>query len=168
MKSLPIVAALILALACLGTIHSNASAFGLSGIGARVGEVDPEGAGSAFAVGGHLEFEQGGTRLHVQPGVMYWSKDGVRDINPNFDLMYHFAPAGHVSPYVGAGPGLHFYSVDLPLGGSASNTDFGMNLFGGVLVPTGSMRLFGEARYVATEDSQFSITGGVTLPFGHP
>ena len=65
MKSLPIVAALILALACLGTIHSNAAAYGLSGIGARVGEVNPEGSGNAFEVGGHLEFEQSGSRLHL-------------------------------------------------------------------------------------------------------
>lgn len=167
MKSLPIMAAFLIALAALHVAPSTAGAFGLSGIGARVGEVDPEGSGSALAVGGHLEFEQSGTQLHLQPGVMFWSSDGVRDINPNFDLMYHFASPGRVSPYVGAGAGLHFYSVDLPLGGSDSSSDFGMNLFGGVLVPMSSARLFGEARYVATDNSQFGITGGVTLPFGH-
>src|SRR5712675_1428201 len=102
MKSLPIVAALALALAVLSFAPSSAGAFGLSGIGARVGQVDPEGAGGAF--------EEGGTRLHLQPGVMFWSSDGVHDVNPNFDLMYHFARAGEVSPYLGAGAGLHFYS----------------------------------------------------------
>jgi hypothetical protein len=166
LKSLPIAAALALALTVLSVAPSSVGAFGLSGIGARVGQVDPEGAGGAFAVGGHLEFEEGGTRLHLQPGVMFWSSDGVHDVNPNFDLMYHFAPAGRVSPYLGAGAGLHFYSVDLPVG-SDTNTDLGANLFGGVLVPMSSVNLFGEARYVASDRSQFAVTGGVTLPFGH-
>jgi len=165
MKSLPIVALLVLALACLYA-PSTASAYGLSAIGARIGSVDPDGAGSALEIGGHLEFEQSGSRLHMQPGVMYWSSDNVSDVNPNFDLMYHFASAGRVSPYVGGGAGLHFYNVDTPFG-SSGNTDLGANMFGGVLVPMSDVRLFGEARFVASDRSQFGITGGVTMPFGN-
>ena len=167
MKSLSMVAVLVLAsLSLLAPIP--ASAFGLSGIGGRVGDVNPEGpGGNAFMVGGHLEFEQSGSRLHLQPGMMFWSKDNVQDVNPNFDLMYHFAPANKISPYVGAGAGLHVYSIDLPVGND-NHTDLGANLFGGVLIPASSLRLFGEARYVATDLSQFMIQGGVTLPFHHP
>ncbi|SRR6266446_3221381 len=166
MKSLPVLAALLFALMVLVLAPTSAGAFGLSGIGARIGEVDPEGADGAFTIGGHLELEQSGTRLHLQPGVMYWSSRDVHDFNPNFDLMYHFAPGGRVSPYVGGGVGAHFYSIDLP-GPNDTHSDLGANFFGGVLVPSGSLRLFGEARYVATDMSQFMITGGVTMPFGH-
>ncbi len=167
MKSLPVLAALVCMFVGFNPAPTSAGAFGLSGIGARVGNVDPEAAGDAMAVGGHLEFEQSGTRLHLQPGVMFWSSEEVRDFNPNFDLLYHFAPAGRVSPYLGAGAGAHFYSIDVP-GPNDTHSDLGGNLFGGVLVPASSLRLFGEARYVATDRSQFMITGGVTLPFGHP
>lgn len=166
MKSLSIAAALMLAL--LGsTFAPPAGAFDLSGVGARVGNVSPDGAGDTFMAGGNLELEQSGTRVHLEPGLMVWSSDGIRDINPNFDVMYHFSPAGETSPYVGAGLGMHFYSIDLP-GPNDSSSDLGANLFGGVLVPVNSLRLFGEARYVATDRSQFMISGGVTLPIGHP
>src|SRR5258706_10146399 len=107
MKSLPIVALLVLALACLYA-PSTASAYGLSAIGARIGSVDPDGAGSALEIGGHLEFEQSGSRLHLQPGVMYWSSDNVSDVNPNFDLMYHFPSARPVRPYFSGWAGVSF------------------------------------------------------------
>ncbi len=92
----------------------------------------------------------------------------MQDVNPNFDLMYHFNRAGKVTPYVGGGAGMHFYSVDLPGGVNNNHSDLGANMFGGVLIPASSLRLFGEARYVASDISQFMITGGVTVPFGHP
>ncbi|HYQ96034.1 MAG TPA: hypothetical protein VER38_03400 [Candidatus Eisenbacteria bacterium] len=166
MKSLTVMGALTLALAALVFVPSSAGAFALSGIGGRMGGVDPDGAAGAVTVGGHLEFEESGSRVHLQPGVMFWSTNGLSDVNPNFDLMYHFAPAGRVGPYVGAGAGMHFYSFDVP-GPSNSNTDLGANLFGGVLIPSSSLRLFVEGRLVATDRSQAMITGGVTLPFHH-
>jgi len=167
MKSLSITAALMLSFVVFVLAPSPARAFGLSGVGARVGNVDPQGAGDTFMAGGNLELEESGTRLHLEPGLMVWSSDGIRDINPNFDLMYHFAPAGQTSPFVGAGLGMHFYSIDVP-GPNDSSSDLGANLFGGVLVPMNSLSLFGEARFVATDRSQFMISGGVTLPVGHP
>jgi len=50
----------------------------------------------------------------MQPGFIYWASDGLSDVNPNFDLYYHFAPAGRVSPYLGGGAGLHFYGTMAP------------------------------------------------------
>ncbi len=166
MKSIRIMAALMLVIAAVFLVPAHAGAFGLSGIGARVGSVDPEGADGAFAVGGHMEFEESGTRLHLQPGVTFWSTGGMSDVNPNFDVMYHFAPASKVGPYLGAGAGMHFYSFDVA-GPNDSDTDLGANLFGGVMFPSGSLRMFLEGRYVASDRSQTMITGGVTLPFHH-
>src|SRR5262245_10159410 len=120
MKSLSMAVVLVLASMSLLLAPIPAGAFGLSGIGGRIGGVDPEGPGNALLVGGHLEFEQSGTRLHLQPGVMFWSRDNLSDVNPNFDVMYHFSPLNKVSPYVGGGAGFHFYNVDLP-GGANDN-----------------------------------------------
>jgi len=62
--------------------------------------------------------------------------------------------------------GLHFYSLDLP-GPNETNTDIGLNLFGGLLIPASTLRLFVEGRYVATDRSQAMIAGGATFPLGH-
>lgn len=166
MKSVAVTASLAFALLTFALAPPCAAAYGLSAVGLRAGGVDPEGADGAFTVGGHLEFEESGTRLHLQPGVLLWSSRGLSDVNPNFDLMYHFQRAGSVSPYVGAGMGLHFYSIDLP-GTNDTHTDIGANLFGGVLVPASSLRMFFEGRYVATDRSQTMLTGGVMIPVGH-
>jgi len=143
-----------------------AHSFGLSGAGARLGTTDPEGADASLAGGGHLEFEEAGSRLHIMPGVLFWSNDGLTDVNPNLDLYYHFAPAGRVSPYVGAGAAVHMYSADGP---GDPGTDLGLNLFGGALFPLGSSstRLFAELRHSATDLSQTSIFGGLTFPISH-
>ena len=166
MKSSAVAASLALAFLAFALVPSSATAFDLSAIGVRAGEMDPEGAGGAFTVGGHLEFEQSGTRLHLQPGVLFWSSGSLSDVNPNFDVMYHFQRAGTVSPYVGGGAGLHFYSLDLP-GPNETNTDIGLNLLGGLLIPASTLRLFVEGRYVATDRSQAMIAGGATFPLGH-
>ena len=158
--------ALVLAFVAFTVSPMPAYAFGLSGIGGRVGGVDPEGADGSVLVGGHLEFEESGTQWHIQPGAMYWSADGLSDFNPNLDVMYHFNRSNEVSPYLGAGAGVHFYSFDVP-GPNNNDTDMGANLFGGVVIPSSSFRMFIEGRYVASDRSQASINGGFTVPFGH-
>jgi len=163
MRSMRTIGSVGLALLALATWSSGAHAFGLSGIGARVGSVDPEGRDGSLAAGAHLELEEQGSRVHLAPGFLYWSNDGLSDFNPNFDLFYHFSPRGRVSPYVGAGAALHFYSNDGP---GDPGTDVGANFFGGVLFPSPSTRFFIEARYAATDRSQASIFGGITLPIG--
>jgi len=151
----------LLAALCGGP--SEGLAFGLSGVGGKLGVVDPDGADGTFAFGMNLEFEEAGSRFHLQPGFLYWNTNGLEDVNPNFDALYHFEPAGRLSPYLGAGVGLHVYSLDGP--GADPGTDVGANLFGGVVFPAGSARIFAEGRYMATDLSQFGILGGVTFPF---
>jgi len=140
---------------------SSAAAYALSGVGGRMGSVDPDRWDNGLAVGAHLEFEQPDTRVHLQPGFIYWSNDGLSDFNPNFDLYYHFGSPGRVSPYVGGGAAIHAYSYDGP---GSPGTDLGANLFAGVAFPSASARFFVEGRYAATDRSQASIMGGVTLP----
>jgi hypothetical protein len=141
----------------------HAYAYGLSTIGARVGALDPEGRDNSLAVGGQLDFASSESRLHLAPGFIYWSNDGLSDLNPNFDLYYHFAPAREVSPYIGAGLGVHLYSAD---GSDDPGSDVGANLFGGVLLPAGSSHFLIEGRYAATDRSQASVFAGVNVPIG--
>lgn len=152
---------LALLMAALIGFASEACAYQLAGIGARLGAIDPDGADGTLGVGAGLEFEQPGSQVHLQPNVIYWSENGLSDVNPNFDVSYHFAPAGSVSPYVGAGFGLHFYGSDGP---GDPGTDPGANFFGGVTLPTRAMLLFFEGRVAATNRDQFGLFTGLTFP----
>jgi len=152
---------LLFATLLFATSAGSAHAFGLSGIGGRVGAADPDGRDGTLAAGVHLEFEDTGTQLHMQPNFIYWKSDGLSDTNPNFDLYYHFASAGRVSPYLGAGAGLHFYGADGP---GDPGTDIGLNMFGGLLIPSPGANFFVEGRYVASDRSQAALYGGLTLP----
>ncbi len=148
-----------LALAALLALAPAAHAFGLSGVGFKLGAVKPEDLDQAWTAGGHLEFEQPGSQWHLLPGVMMWSEDGVTDVNPNFDVYYHFSPEGTITPYLGTGLGIHAMSFR----GGGSDTQLGMNLFGGVRIPMTASHLFIEGRYTASETSQFGILGGATF-----
>jgi len=164
MRSMRMIGSVGLALLALVTWSGAAHAFGLSGIGGRIGTVDPDGSDGSLAAGAHLEFEEMDSRVHLEPGFLYWNEDGLSDFNPNFDVYYHFEPAGRVSPYLGAGAAMHFYSSDGP---GDPGSDVGANFFGGVMFPASSARFFLEGRYAATDRSQASIFGGITLPIGH-
>lgn len=151
----------LIATALLAAGAGSAHAFDLTGIGGRIGAVDPDGRDGTLAAGAHLEFQEAGSRLHIQPGFIYWSSNGLSDANANFDLYYHFAPAGRVSPYLGGGAGLHFYGSDGP---GDPGTDLGLNMMGGVLIPSPGANFFMEGRYVASDRSQAALYGGITLP----
>jgi opacity protein-like surface antigen len=162
--------ALIAGLALVATtiLAADARAFGLSGIGGKLGFLDPEGGDGTVTLGAHLEFERPDSRVHIQPGVLWWSVDQVRDINANLDLSYHFLPEGRTTPYLGAGLGVHQYDfdledADLPDSVDDSDTDLGLNLFGGLRMPGEGTRFFAEGRYAVTSRSQFSVLGGVTF-----
>lgn len=145
----------------LAPLASTAWAFGVSGIGAKAGIVDPEsGIDITLQVGGFVELEQPGSRVHLLPSVFYWSSDNFSDVNPTFDVYYHFRPEGQVTPYVGGGLGVHFVHVD---GIDESETDLGADLIGGVRFPGERMHFFLEGRYAATDISQVSALGGVTF-----
>jgi hypothetical protein len=128
-----------------------------SGAGLRLGYVAPEHLDGTASIGGQLEFETGGSRWHLTPGLQYWSSDGVSDVNPNVDAYYHFNPSGTVTPYLGGGLGLHAYSRE----GRGSDTDLGANLFGGLRFPGHRSHYFIESRYVLADRPQFGLQGGV-------
>jgi opacity protein-like surface antigen len=152
---IPIAVLLVAALSCVG---GPAHAYGLSGIGASVGYTSPEDLDGALSVGGHLEFEQAGSRLHFVPGMRFWKVNGVSDVDLNADALYHFDPTGSVSPYAGAGLGIQFAHSDA----GGDDTSLGPNLFGGVRFPASFGHSFVEARFGFAKISQFSVLGGLT------
>jgi hypothetical protein len=142
----------------------SSDAFHLTGVGPRIGMIDPEGTEGTMTYGAVLEFETGGTRFHLMPNLMYWSEDNVNDVNPNFDVMYHFSPAGRIGPFVGAGVGMHFYDDEVF---DESDSDFGANLFGGLRFPTSVATFTVEGRAVLSDVDQFGVISGATFNLGH-
>ncbi len=137
----------------------GALAFRLSGGGASLGFTNPEDLDGTLDVGGHVEFEQAGTRVHLIPGVRFWNVNGTSDLNVNGDLYYHLNPEGVATPYLGAGLGLHMMNNDRT---DESSTSLGPNLFGGVRFPARTAHTFVEARLALAEVSQFAVRGGMT------
>jgi hypothetical protein len=126
--------------------------------------IDPEGAEGTMTYGATLDFEKSGTKLHLVPNLMYWSEDNVSDVNPNFDVLYHFSPAGRIGPFAGAGVGMHFYDNEFA---DESNSDFGVNFFGGLMFPTSVATFTVEGRAVMSDNDQFGIITGATFNLGH-
>lgn len=142
----------------------QASAFGISGGGGRLGYLDPEGGDGGFAVGAHVEMESPGSSWHLQPNILYWNADELTGFNGNLDALYHFGTHPESTrPYLGGGIG--FSMVDYPddNGDDSSQTDPAANLFGGVMFPTGTNSLFVEGRYTFSEVNQASILFGITV-----
>jgi hypothetical protein len=152
---------LVFVSAALILLPATAGAFGLSGLGFKVGYLGPEDSDATAVGSAHLEFEQPGSRFHLLPNVQFWSNDLLTDVNPNFDLYYHFVSEGEVTPYVGGGIGLHFLDVDVP--GVDSETDVGGNLMGGLRFPARNMHFFMEGRYTISDVNQGSLQGGMTF-----
>ena len=141
-----------------------ASAFGLTGFGGKLGYLTPESRDGAIAVGAHMEFEQSGSRVHLIPNVMYWKAGDLSDLSANADLYYHFAPEGHITPYVGAGLGVNAFRSNRS---NQSDTKLGVNLIGGLRFPAPAVHYFLEGRYTASDITQFGLLGGITFHGWH-
>ena len=153
------------ALALAGALgFGDAHAFGLSGGGARVGYLDPEHSDGGILVGAHLEFEARDSYFHLRPNLMYWNGDPLSGFNVNLDGLYHFGPQARTVPYLGAGLGASIVKVE---GLSGSESDLGVNLFGGVLFPAGGNHLFLEGRYTLSDVNQASLALGMTFHSHH-
>lgn len=164
MKSIRIItsiAAVSLAVLFLGA--SSARAYGVSGVGGTGGVLSPESRDATGTLGMHAELERPGTRLHLMPGVMYWGSDRRTDFNPNMDVVYHVRKENRLTPYVGAGLGVHLRSGPLP---ADEATDVGMNLMGGVRFPGRAAKIFLEGRHTVSDVSQTALLAGATFQIG--
>jgi hypothetical protein len=146
--------------AALAVIPVTSHAFEMTGAGGKVGYASPEDLDGTAMVGGQVELEQSNTRIHLVPNLMYWKVDGVSDVNPNFDVYYHFRPEEKPSPYLGGGVGINRSHSE---GTDRTDTNLGANVIGGMRFPAGSHNYFVEGRLTASEVSQVSLLGGITF-----
>ena len=149
-----------LLLAGLCAAPAASLAYDMTGAGGKLGFISPEDLDGTVMVGGHLEFEQGASRFHLMPNLMYWRVDRTSDVNPNFDVYYHFNTQSQTTPYVGGGLGLNVTNSDLP---DRTNTALGANVIGGLRFPGGSNHYFLEGRFTASDVSQLALVGGITF-----
>jgi hypothetical protein len=149
----------LLAMAGLAAAAGVAGAYEFSGAGARLGYTSPEGSSGAMTLGGHLEFQRSGSPWRLQPNLLYWKSDDMRDLSASADALYHFPASRSVTPYLGGGLGLH--GID---DGRRSETTLGANVVGGFRVPTRAANLFFvESRFTITDVAQFGLLGGITF-----
>ena len=146
--------------AALCSAPSMSHGYGMSGVGGKLGVTSPEDLNSTVMVGGHLEFEENATRLHLMPNLMYWKTEGISDVNPNFDVYYHFSPEGTVTPYLGGGVGLNVRNNEAT---DRSKTAVGANVIGGLRFPGATNHYFLEGRFTASDQSQVALLGGITF-----
>jgi hypothetical protein len=154
----------MLLLAAVTTLAMAGSswAFDVSGVGGRIGVTDPDALDPTPSLGVHAEVEQRGSQLHLMPNLAYWNVDRVSNVNPNFDMYYHFEREHRVSPYLGGGLGLNFRHNDRV---DRSQTDLGVNMIGGVSIPdrNAARRYYVEGRYTASDMNQISLLTGITF-----
>lgn len=148
------------ALVALAALSPAVQAYDLKGAGGRLGFTSPENVDGTMMVGGHVDLERSDTRLHLLPNLMYWKSDGLSDLNPNFDVYYHFGREGRPAPYLGGGLGVNMRHSDRT---DRTDNDLGANLLGGFQFPGQNNHWFVEGRYTASDVSQVALLAGITF-----
>lgn len=153
---------LLLPAAATCMLTGTSMAFDVSGVGGRLGVTDPDALDPTASLGVHAEVEKRGSRLHLMPNLAYWNVDRVSNVNPNFDMYYHFERDNRISPYLGGGLGLNFRHNDRV---DQSDTNVGVNVIGGLSFPDrdAARRYYLEGRYTASEMNQISLLTGITF-----
>ena len=152
-------------LVALLAIAPDAMALRSAGLGGKVGLVSPDVGDNEIVFGFHWLFEQPNTLWRFSPELMFWSADQVSDVIFNVNAYYDFMPYDRISPYAGAGLGLHIYNFDVE--GVDNTTDLALNLLGGVRGPAfRAAEWFAEARYVITDNEQLMFLVGMTFIIG--
>lgn len=120
------------------------------GIGARIKADTPRLiSGAPLSIIGSFDF--------------YFPGNNVTYFELNGNVAYNFTIAGSpLRPYAGGGLNIARASVDVPGGGSVSNTDIGLNLLGGITFrPMGRVQPFVELKFEAGGGEQVIVTGGL-------
>jgi hypothetical protein len=136
--------------------------------------------GSDLFIGGNVivptNIELAGASLAVNGDASYWiTGDGYSLFVIDGNMLYPISlDSESLSPYVGAGLVISFFSADVDCGSfcdlidvdGASSTDFGVNLKGGAEFGTNSMKPFGEVGFYLKDGSTFYVQGGVRFILG--
>jgi hypothetical protein len=162
-------AVFILVVLCV-TGAAVAQGLGFYGIGGRLSYVNPENIGGTFGLGAHADFGEITQNLVLYPSLEYWGKsEGSFDfsqVSINGDVRYYFPSASTTSFFAGGGLAILFSSTGVEDLDSASATDIGLDILGGVDVPINENLVFtGKAKFVISDGNVFKISAGLTYAF---
>ncbi|HKA24701.1 MAG TPA: hypothetical protein VKF80_06955 [Candidatus Eisenbacteria bacterium] len=112
----------------------------------------------AFALGGGLltSLDHGGS-WYFNPNLEAAFGDHQTTVTVNGDLHYDLPIASRMSWWVGAGPALVVRDPDV----GSSNSNFGVNVLGGVGGRGGSVRPFAQFKAIVSDNSETALMGGV-------
>ncbi len=179
----------ITVLAALAASSSLLHAQGLEfmGIGPRLSFVIAEDVGAAIGGGGHFIMEFGLGRAgtwaicpniemwfgHEELGPGQWPYYGYPqydlyafELSFNADGRYYFPlpPSVPVAPYVGMGFGVVTTAREFDPGADYTDVNPGFNMLGGLDIPVGNHKLFGEFKgKFGDEFNAFKMTAGFTF-----
>jgi len=154
--------------------------------GVSISMVSPEDVDATLGLGVFADMGTLAPRWGLETRLDWWSHSetffntdvGVTDITLGARTKYHFPTNSTVQPFVGAGLGLHFLSMEVgvvdPITGfamtaDASETRLGVDLGGGISTPlNASTNLLAEGWFGLVSDfNQFSLRLGLSHSFGN-
>jgi hypothetical protein len=100
-------------------------------------------------------------RIWFNPNVEYVFRDDGDLATLNFDFHYDFVVPAPLMVWAGGGPALVYVEDELPHGRSDSETDFGLNLLGGVGWQGGPVLPYLQAKALISDHEEFVIAFGV-------
>jgi len=123
----------------------------------------------ALGIGAYAAFAlpQLQENLSINPSFVYYFPDGIDAWEVNGDLVYAFPVSADapVAPFALAG--LNIIRVSVSAGSfSASSTDVGLNLGGGVTFPMEGFTPFAGAKFEIQDGTGFLIFGGAGFAVG--
>jgi hypothetical protein len=113
---------------------------------------------SAFALGAGLISGVGSsTSWYFNPNLEMAFGNDAKVVTLNGDLHYDFASSGPMSFYAVAGPAIVYVNPEF----SDSETNLGLNLFGGVTGVRGASRPFVQIKGILSDDTELALMGGI-------
>jgi hypothetical protein len=113
-------------------------------------------------VGGGLVSDMAPT-WYFNPNVEWVFSDG-NYVTVNADIHKDLNPGSGPAVWLGAGPAMvvtNTNNPDLTARPGVNDTDFGLNLIGGVGAKYGSARPFGQLKYMVSDQNQLSMALGL-------
>ncbi|MDH3208243.1 MAG: hypothetical protein OEO79_16705 [Gemmatimonadota bacterium] len=124
----------------------------------------------ALGIGAYAAFAlpQLHENISINPSFMYYFPDGFDAWEVNGDLVYAFPVSADspITPFALAGINIMRVSFDAGVFGSASSTDVGLNLGGGVTFPMEGFTPFAGAKFEIQDGTGFLIFGGAGFAVG--
>lgn len=177
--------ALILAVLALSASAASAAP-GIRGIGFSAGYISPKDADGTFGFGAFADIGLPIPSLTISPYADYWktsesfsdgSEASARDIVVGAHGLYTIGlPNPAISPFLGAGAGLHFTRAEIDFGSSGlfsgssfdqSDSKLGFDVGGGLGAGLGPIQLRGEGWYTfVNEFDYWTVKLGLMFPIG--